>query len=94
MLVERSEIMVKDGMEEEFSALLAAKAVPLLKATPGVNAVSFGRGVENPEKFLLLVEWLTMAHHTAFTQAPVFPEFRAMLMPFSKGGAMEHFSML
>ena len=93
MLVERSEIVIKPGMEDDFAALLAEQAVPLLKGLPGVNAVSFGRGVENPDKFLLLVEWAAMEDHTAFTQAPVFPEFRAMLMPFSKGGAMEHFIM-
>jgi heme-degrading monooxygenase HmoA len=93
MLVERSEILIKEGMEDEFTTLMADKAVPLLKGLPGVNAVSYGRGVENPDKFILMVEWAAMSDHIAFTKAPVFPEFRALLMPFSKGGAMEHFEM-
>jgi len=93
MLVERSELLIKDGMEDEFATVMARKAVPLLKGLKGINAVSFGRGIENPGKFMLLVEWESMDAHSAFRTDPVYPEFRALLSPFTKGGAMEHFNM-
>ena len=54
---------------------------------------SFGRGVESPDKFMLLIEWQTMDAHVAFTRDPSFTEFRAILAPFTKGGSMEHFTM-
>ena len=93
MLLERSEISVKAGKDDEFDALLRFKAVPLLRDYPGVQSVQWGRGHENPDKFLLMVVWDNMDAHVAFTQSPLFGPFREMLMAFSKGGAMEHFNM-
>jgi heme-degrading monooxygenase HmoA len=93
MLVERSYLLIKDGLEDDFAAVMADKAIPLLKGLDGANAVSFGRGVESPDKFMLLIEWQTMDAHTAFTKDPSFAEFRALLAPFTMGGSMEHFAM-
>jgi len=93
MLIERSELLIKDGLEEEFAAVMAEKGAPLLKRVTGIKTVSVGRGVENPGKFMLLIEWETMAAHTAFRDHPLYPDFRALLSPFTKGGAMEHFVM-
>lgn len=93
MLLERAELLAKGGGEAEMDAVMTERGVPLLAALPGVVSVRFGRGLEDPGKFLLLVEWEDMAAHTAFTQAPVFAEFRALIMPLSRGGAMEHFEM-
>ena len=93
MLVEHAYLLVNEGLEDAFAAVMAEKALPLLKGLPGANAVSFGRGVESPDKFILLIEWQTMDAHIAFTKDPSFAEFRAMLAPFTKGGSMEHFTM-
>lgn len=93
MLVERSEILIKEGSEADFAAIMAEKGLPILTALDGVNEVRFGPGVENPGKFLLLIEWETMDAHTAFTQLPVFNEFRALFAPYSIGGTMEHFDL-
>lgn len=93
MLVERSYLLIKDGLEDDFAAVMAEKAIPLLKGLDGANAVSFGRGVESPDKFMLLIEWQTMDSHIAFTKDPSFAEFRALLAPYTKGGSMEHFTM-
>ena len=93
MLVERTELQIKEGQEEAFSAAMKNRGIGLLTSVPGVLAVSFGRGVENPGKFLLLVEWQNMEAHAAFNKAPVCGEVRALIGPFSRGGAMEHFQM-
>jgi heme-degrading monooxygenase HmoA len=94
MLVERSELLIKPGMEDDFAAVMAEKGLPLLAALEGVGLINFGRGLENPDKFMLLIEWSTMDAHTAFTRHPSFATFRALLAPFTKGGAMEHFNMV
>ena len=86
MLLERAEISVKDGLEDEFAATMKDRALPMLAGTPGVIWTSVGRGVENPDKFLLLVAWETLEAHTAFTKAAHFPEFRGLLTPFPKAG--------
>ncbi len=94
MLVERAELMVREGAEAEFAQVMAAKALPLLRATAGAVSVEFGRGVENPSKFTLLIEWSGMPAHTAFTQHASFADFRAVMAPYTVGGAMEHFEMV
>ena len=65
----------------------------MLAGVEGVRSVSLGRGVENPDKFMLLVAWDTMDAHIAFTKIPAFTEFRELITPFTRGGAMEHFKM-
>jgi heme-degrading monooxygenase HmoA len=93
MLLERAELQIREGMEEQFSAAMNSSGLALLKSVPGVKSAQLGRGVENPQKFLLLVEWDAMDSHTAFKSNPINTEFRSLLKPFSTGGAMEHFTM-
>ena len=91
MLIERSELIINDGLEEDFAATMSERGIPLLSSVAGVNTVQFGRGVEKPGKFMLLIEWTAMDAHTAFRSNPVYPEFSQLLKPFVKSGAMEHF---
>jgi len=93
MLVERSELLIKEGLEDDFAAKMSERGITLLNSVPGVNSVQFGRGVENPGKFMLLVEWTAMNAHTAFKSNPVYSEFSQLLKPFVKAGAMEHFNI-
>lgn len=93
MLVEHAEMIVREGLEAEFAAVLAEKAVPLLADQPGAGVVRYGRCVENPLKFKLLVEWESMDAHMAFTRSPGFGDFRAMLSQYTTGGGMEHYEM-
>ena len=93
MLLERSEIMIREGAEDGFWSVMRERGLAMLSSVPGVHKVSMGQGVENPQKFLLTVEWTSMDAHTAFTEMPVFTEFRSLFGPYSLGGAMEHFMM-
>jgi heme-degrading monooxygenase HmoA len=93
MLLERSELLIREGMEENFAATMRKQGLALLASVPGVVSVKQGRGVENPGKFMLLVEWESMDAHIAFPKNPVYGEFRQLIGSFSKGGAMEHFEM-
>lgn len=93
MLLERAELLARHGAEAEMMAVMTERAIPMLAAFPGVLSVRFGRGVENPDKFLLLVVWDGMDAHSAFSRSPISTDFRALITPVSRGGAMEHFDM-
>jgi heme-degrading monooxygenase HmoA len=93
MLLERAELLIKEGLEDDFAAAMKERGIPLLASVPGVKSVNFGRGVENTNKFLLLVEWDSTEAHSAFAKTPVYTPFRQVISPYSKGGAMEHFHM-
>lgn len=94
MFIERAEIPVKEGMEEAFAAAMASRGTAMLAAAPGCTSVRVGRGVENPGKFILLLEWDSVESHIALTKTPAFDEFKALVGPFFAGPAnMEHFDM-
>ena len=93
MLLERSELTIRPGNEEAFAETMREKGMPILLGVPGVKSAVCGRGVENPQKFLILVEWDSLDSHAAFRSLPVYPEFGALFAPHSTGGAMEHFLM-
>jgi len=93
MLLERAEIEVKPGSEEEFFQVMLDRGLPLLTAVPGVKWAKIGRGVESPAKFLILAEWDSLEAHKAFNQSPQSPEFGQLFAPYAQGGAMEHFQM-
>jgi len=93
MLLERTELLISAGQEAAFAAAMQAEGLGILAAVPGVIAVNIGRGVENPGKFLLLVEWKDMDAHIAYNKTPASGTLRALIRPFSKGGSMEHFQM-
>ena len=93
MLIERSELTVKLGTEDDFHTAITEKGVPLLRSVEGVISVQVGRGIENPSKFMLLVGWQSMDAHTAYGGTPKSIELRGIMGPFLAGGAMEHFEM-
>ena len=93
MLYERAEVLVKDGLEEEFLAAMNERGLAILSSTEGVESVRLGRGVENPDKFMLLVHWRSMEDHLAFRDSPGNAQIRELIGGFSKGGGMEHFEI-
>jgi heme-degrading monooxygenase HmoA len=93
MLLERSELLIRDGQEQVFLAAMRDRGIGVLACVPGVISVNIGRGVEHPDKFMLLIEWENMAAHAAYNGSPVCREIRELIGRFSKGGSMEHFEM-
>jgi quinol monooxygenase YgiN len=95
MFIERAEIPVKPGMEEEFAAVMRQKGRTILENAPGCSSVTIGRGVENPGTFILLLEWDAVESHIALTKTPAFDEFKSLVGPFFAGASkMEHFEVV
>jgi heme-degrading monooxygenase HmoA len=94
MVLERSEVTIKPGMEDAFLAAMQERGLALLAGLPGCKSAKLGRGIENPDKFILLLEWESVEAHKAAIPDPNFAAFREIIMPVSAGGAMEHFAMV
>jgi quinol monooxygenase YgiN len=95
MFVERAEIPVAAGKEEAFAAAMASTGTALLAGAKGCSSARLGRGVENPGKFILLLEWDSVESHVAFTATPEFDQFKALAGPYFAGApSMEHFEIL
>lgn len=95
MVLERAEIPVKPGQSTAFVTMMQDEGLNLLAGADGCTAVRLGRGVENPDLHILLLEWESVAHHLDFTKTEAFDEFKALAGPYFAGPPrMEHFEVL
>jgi len=78
-----------DGFE---SAYRGAREV--LATTPGCRSVRMTRGIESPKRFILLVEWDSVAaHEENFRATDRFGTWRAAIGPFfAEPPRVEHFT--
>jgi quinol monooxygenase YgiN len=92
MVIERAELPIVQGREGEFEKQFAA-GVAHLRGAQGCLSVSLARGIENPSKYLLLLEWEALAAHQAFTATEAFATFVALIRPYLAGKPnTEHFA--
>lgn len=95
MIIERAEVSVTPGAEDEFAAIMQGRAGDILRGAEGCSSFVVGRGVENPGTFILLLEWDSVASHMALTKTPVFTEFRTLVGHLFAGPPrMEHFEVV
>jgi heme-degrading monooxygenase HmoA len=93
MILEVALFDVVAGQEDSFAAAYR-EARPLLVGTPGCRSARMTRGIETPNRFVLLVEWDSVeAHEVNFRQQPRFAEWRKLIGPFFAGPpTVEHFT--
>jgi heme-degrading monooxygenase HmoA len=93
MVLEVALIDVIPGQEDDFVAAYA-EARPGLAGTPGCRSVRMTRGVESPSRFVLLVEWDSVAaHEENFRATERFTTWRSLIGPhFAGPPVVEHFT--
>ena len=82
MILEHALLDVVPGQEPAFEeAFDRAKAI--IASTPGFRSLRLSRGIEQPNRYLLLVEWDRLEDHTeGFRGSPEYDEWRALLHHF------------
>lgn len=85
MVLERAEVIVKQGMMEEFLEVLRAQALPLTTQFTGCLAFKALRGVEDVDSVMLLAEWESIEMHLASRAEPAHVEFRKIVLPYTSG---------
>jgi quinol monooxygenase YgiN len=90
--LERAEFDVTDPAA--FDQLLP-DAAKILRAADGCLTVRALRGVEQPNRYLLLVEWVELSHHSKFRETEEFRGFVELVRGYFAGPSdMAHFSEL
>lgn len=91
MVLEIAEIHVSPGAEEAFQAAYG-RAARYVRDSPGCLSVRMTRGIETPTRFVLLVEWETLADHTeGFRGSAGFATWRDELGPhFAHAPEVQH----
>lgn len=76
---EIARIEVPAGQEAGFEAGFK-QARPLFERAAGCLGASLHRGIENPRRYLLVVEWETVEHHTVqFRESADFGRWRELV---------------
>ena len=82
MVIEHALLDVIPGLEGAFEAAFA-RAKPIISASPGFRSLRLSRGIETPNRYLLLVEWDTLEDHTeGFRRSSGYEEWRRLLHHF------------
>ncbi len=95
MVLERVIFTAKPGSEADFQAAFG-NARHYLEESAGCQSVELLRGIQQPNTFLLLVEWdVIESHMEGFVKSPSFAAFAELLGPHLTGGPqMEHYASL
>ncbi len=92
MVLEHALINVRPGTADQFEEALG-RARAVIAASPGFVSLTLERGVEAPDRYLLLVEWETLEDHVeGFRQSEAFTRWRELIGPyFESPPVVDHF---
>lgn len=93
MVLEHALITIKPGTAAEFeSAMFHARRV--IASAGGFISMELHRGVEEPDRYLLLVEWETLDDHmVGFRESDAFVEWRSLIGPyFESPPVVDHYA--
>ena len=93
MILEIAEIQVQAGTGSQFEAAIKESLEKYISTINGFISAEVQRGIEEPERFILLIQWETVEAHTVnFRESDVFPKHRELISPFfAKPPFVQHF---
>jgi heme-degrading monooxygenase HmoA len=96
VILEIADIRVTPGTQAEFEAAIERGAKEVISKARGFAGYKINKGVESPERYVLMIFWQTLENHTLdFRQSPAFQEWRALVGPYFAGPPqVEHFELL
>jgi heme-degrading monooxygenase HmoA len=96
MILELADIRIQPGKQAEFDAAIRRGVEQVIAKSKGFRGYKINKGVESPERYVLMIFWDTLENHTVdFRQSPAFGEWRAIVGPyFAAPPAVEHFTLL
>lgn len=96
MILEQADITIAPGKQAEFDAAIAHGIATVISKALGFRGARVHKGIESPERYLLLIQWETLENHTVdFRESPAFQAWRAIVGPFfAKPPVVEHFTLV
>jgi heme-degrading monooxygenase HmoA len=96
MILEIADIRIHPGQQAAFDTAIEGALRSIVSLAQGYRGYKVNKGVESPERYVLMIFWDTLEDHTvAFRQSPLFTQWRAIVGPFFAGPpVVEHFTLL
>ena len=96
MILEIADIRIPPGKGKEFDAAIKHGVESVISKAKGFRGYKVNRGIESPERYVLMIYWDTLENHTVdFRQGALFPQWRAIVGPFfAVPPSVEHFELV
>jgi heme-degrading monooxygenase HmoA len=96
MILEIADIRIAPGKQAEFDAAIRHGLETVASKAKGFRGYKVNKGVESPERYILMIYWDTLDNHTVdFRQGPLFAQWRAIVGPyFAAPPVVEHFALV
>jgi len=96
MILEIADIDIKPGTGTQFEVAVEQGVAEAISRAKGFMGYKLNRGVESPERYILMIFWQTLENHTEdFRPSSAFQDWRALVGPFFAGApTVEHFSLV
>lgn len=96
MILEVADIRIHPGTQAEFDAAIRRGVQTVIAKAKGFRGYKVNKGIESPERYLLMIFWDTLENHTVdFRGSPAFGEWRAIVGPyFAQPPQVEHYTLL
>lgn len=96
MILEIADIRIPDGRNADFDAAIQRGLETAASRAAGYRAHRVVKGIESPERYMLMIWWDTLEAHTVgFRGSPLFAEWRAIVGPFfAAPPSVEHYTLV
>ena len=96
MILEHADIRIHPGQQTRFDAAIARGVETVIAKAKGYRGHKVQKGIESPERYLLMIYWETLENHTVdFRGSAAFADWRAIVGPFfAAPPTVEHFNLL
>lgn len=96
MILEIADIRIQPGRQAEFDGVIQRGVAEVIAQAKGFQGFKINRGIESPERYVLMIFWETLENHTVdFRESPAFTAWRALVGPyFAAPPIVEHFTLL
>ena len=96
MVLELADIRILPGKGAEFDAAIERGVETVIAKAKGFRGYQVHKGIESPERYLLMIRWETLENHTVdFRGSAAFAEWRAIVGPyFAAPPQVEHFELI
>ena len=96
MILEIADIRIAPGQQAAFDAAIQLGVDTVASRAKGFRGYKVNRGVESPERYILMIYWDTLEDHTVgFREGALFAQWRAIVGPFFVvPPVVEHFTLV
>jgi heme-degrading monooxygenase HmoA len=96
VILELADIRIRPGEQAAFDEAIVRGVSTVIAQAQGFRGWKVNKGVESPERYLLMIFWDTLEDHMVrFREGPLFPQWRAIVGPFfAQPPQVEHYTLV